>query len=82
MNFGQAILILFAFSNSADGQAGDQSPKLRGLATTRDKNSFHVGTYDEKLGSCTGTFFYKLFMCVQYSVNQCYWNIRYLTKTL
>lgn len=53
MNFGQAILILFALSNSADGQA-DQSPKLRGLATTRSKNTFGIKTYEEELGSCTG----------------------------
>jgi len=47
MNFGQTFLILFALASSADAQ-------LRGLATSRKSNSFQVGHYNEKLGSCIG----------------------------
>jgi len=53
MNFGYTILILFALAKSADAQAGDRSPKLRGLGTSIDMD-LTVGTYNEKLGQCRG----------------------------
>ena len=52
MNFGRAFLFLFALAKMAD--AGDETPKLRGLATTIDKALHNVNSYSESLGQCTG----------------------------
>ena len=51
MNFGQAFLFLFALAKIAD--AGDETPKLRGLATSL-KETMYVNSYDETLGQCRG----------------------------
>jgi len=54
MNLGHAFLLLFALAKSADCQNGETAPGLRGLATTRSKNTFTVGSYNENLGECRG----------------------------
>ncbi len=52
MNFGKAFLLLFALAKLAD--AGDETPKLRGLKTTIDKSRYYINSYDEFLGQCKG----------------------------
>ena len=53
MNFGRAFLFLFALAKMAD--AGDETPKLRGLSTTIDEDTIRdVNSYSESLGQCTG----------------------------
>jgi len=54
MNFGQAFLLLFALAKVADARVEHQTPKLRKLQTSRNKNDWYVAGFDEELGECTG----------------------------
>lgn len=53
MNFGQAFLLLFALAKFVDA-GGDETPKLRGLKTTIEKDEYYVNSWEESLGVCNG----------------------------
>ncbi len=59
MNFGQAILLLFALAKCVDA-GEDETPQLRGLKTSISKNRYYINSYNENLGVCTGA------MCGKY----------------
>lgn len=54
MKFVNAFLFLFALAKLADAEGDDQAPKLRGLATSRNRNTWYRNSYNEHLGQCKG----------------------------
>ena len=53
MNFSKAFVLIFALARLVDA-VEDDTPKLRGLATTIAKSRYYVNSFSETLGQCTG----------------------------